>query len=312
MLIRCCFLSLVLLLVFGCTDVLEQDLDGDQVVLLAPADNLVTTEVSQVFWWEASDDVTGYRIRVVSPSFDSIARLVIDDQIEEGLTYETTLPAGDYQWTVVGTNSFSETTPVIRNLTVLDDSTQNLTAQTVLLVGPEEGQAQRDSTVSFLWQELEVASNYRVQIANPDFSNNSFIVEDVTVEGDNYTTTLPEGEYQWRVRGENDTSVTPYSTRSFFIDSSNPTAPILNTPNDRDTVSSPVFLAWSIDESSSQDTLYLYSDALLNDLVLKIGLSETSYTFSNGVLEKYYWRLRSVDSAGNLSPFSSLRSFYLN
>lgn len=300
------------MVVFGCTDVLEQDLDEDQIVLLAPADNVVTTEVSQVFWWEASDDVTGYRIRVVSPTFDSIAQLVIDDQITEGLTYETTLPVGNYQWTVVGTNSFSETTPVIRNLTVLDDSTQNLIAQSVLLVGPEDNQAQSDSIVFFLWQGLEVASNYRVQIANPDFSNSSFIVEDVIVEEDNYTTTLPEGEYQWRVRGENETSVTPYATRTFFIDSTNPTAPILNTPNDRDTVSSPVFFSWSIDESSSQDTLYIYSDSLLNNLILQVGLSETSYTFSNGVLERYFWRLRSVDAAGNLSPFSAVRSFYLD
>ncbi len=300
------------MVVFGCTDVLEQDLDGDQVVLLAPADNLVTTNVAQVFWWEASDEVTGYRIRVVSPSFDSIASLVIDDQITEGVTYETTLPAGVYQWTVVGTNSFSETTPIIRNLTVLDDSTQNLLTQTVLLVGPEDDLSQRDSIVSFFWQELEVATNYRIQIATPDFSNSAFIVEDVLVESDNYETTLAEGDYQWRVRGENETSVTPYSTRTFNIDNSDPAAPILNTPNDRDTVSTPVFLSWSIDESSSQDTLYIYSDSLLNNLVLQIGLTETSYTFMNGVLERYFWRLRSVDAAGNLSPFSSVRSFYLN
>ena len=300
------------MMMFGCTDVLEQDLEGDQVVLLAPADNLITTNVSQVFWWEASDDATGYRIRVVSPSFDSIASLVIDDQIAEGLTYETTLPAGDYQWTVVGTNSFSETTPIIRNLTILDDSTQNLLTQTLLLIGPEDGISQNDSIVSFLWQELEVATNYRVQIAMPDFSNSSFIVEDVIVENDNYETTLAEGDYEWRVRGENETSVTAYSINSFSIDRSVPTAPILNTPNDRDTVSSPVFLGWSIDESSSQDTLYIYSDSLLSNLVLQIGLTETSYTFMNGVLDRYFWRLRSVDAAGNVSAFSPVRSFYLN
>lgn len=311
MLIRYYLLSLVLLMMLGCTDVLEQDLEGDQVVLLAPADNLVTTNVSQVFWWEASEDVTGYRIRVVSPSFDSIAILVIDDQITEGLTYETTLLPGNYQWTVVGTNSFSETTPIIRNLTILDDSTQNLLTQTLLLIGPEEGASQSDSIVSLLWQELEVATNYRVQIATPNFSNSSFIIEDVIVENDNYETTLTEGDYEWRVRGENETSVTAYSTGSFFIDRSIPAAPILNTPNDRDTVSLPVFLGWSIDESSSQDTLYIYSDSLLNDLVLQIGLTQTSYTFMNGVLDRYFWRLRSVDAAGNVSPFSAVRSFYI-
>ena len=305
-------LSLVLVMVFGCTDVLEQDLDEDQITLLAPADNLVTTEVSQVFWWEASDEVTGYRIRVVSPSFDSIARLVIDEPITEGLTFETTLPAGVYQWTVVGTNSFSETTPIARNLTILDDSTQNLITQTILLVGPEENQSQSDSMVSFLWQEVEVASNYRIQIATPDFSNSSFIIEDLIVDSDNYSTNLPEGDYQWRVRGENDTSVTPYSTGTFFIDNSAPTAPILNAPADRDTVSSPVIISWSIDESSTQDTLYIYSDSLLNDLVLQVGLSETSYTFTNAILDRYFWRLRSVDSAGNVSSFSSPRSFHVN
>jgi hypothetical protein len=297
------------MVVFGCTDVLEQDLDGDLITLLAPADNLVTTEVSQVFWWEPADEPTGYRLRMVSPTFDSIARLVIDEEIEEGVTFETTLPAGEYQWTVIGINSFSETTPVIRNLTILDDSTQNLSNQNVLLVSPVDDQVQSDSIVSFLWQELDFASNYRIQIATPDFSNSSFITEDVIVEVDNYSTVLTDSEYQWRVRGENETSVTPYSTHSFFIDSSAPSAPILNTPNDRDTVSAPVFLGWSIDESSSQDTLYIYSDSLLNNLIIQIGLVETSYTFTNPVLDKYFWRLRSVDAAGNVSPFSPVRSF---
>ena len=309
MLIRYYFLSLVLLVVFGCTDVLEQDLEGDLITLVAPVDNLVTTEVSQIFGFEPADEPTGYRIRVVSPTFDSIAQLVVDESIEEGSTFETTLPAGIYQWTIIGTNSFSETTPVIRNLTIQDDSTQNLANQSILLVSPEDDQAQVDSTVTFLWQELDFATNYRIQIASPDFSNSSFITEDVLVEVDNYSTTLADGDYQWRVRGENDTSVTPYSTRSFFIDGVAPTAPILNTPNDRDTVSAPIFLGWSIDESSTQDTLYIYADSLLNDLVIQIALVETSYTFANPLLDKYFWQLRSVDAAGNVSPFSTLRSF---
>lgn len=303
---------MLLCLGYGCSDVLEQDLKDEQVVLKAPVDGLVTNDATQVFWWEALDEpFTAYRIQVVSPSFDSIESLWIDDEVTEGLIYEANLPSGTYQWTVLATNSFSQTTPEIRNLVVRADSTLDLSEKIINLVSPENNFFTSDSTISFLWQSLSQATNYRLQIASPDFTNSSYIVEDVSLETDLYETTLPEGDYQWRVRGENDTSVTPYSTQSFTIDMTVPTTPVLLSPADRDTVTFPAILSWEADQNSARDTLYLYSDSLQTNLVLKLDLTETSYTLNSGDFSRYFWTLRTVDDAGNLSNFSSLRSFFI-
>lgn len=71
--------------------------------------------------------------------------------------------------------------------------------------------------VSFWWQEIEPGTTYRLQVASPNFDAPSQLLIDSIVNGYSFTTQLPVGVYQWRVRGENANSETPYSTRSFYI-----------------------------------------------------------------------------------------------
>jgi len=105
-------------LVSACSDVLPEDLADEKIVLLAPANGLVTTTQTHTFWWEINDDADAYLLQIVSPSFDSIVELIEEVEITEGLTYETVLGEGNYQWTVLGVNSVSQTDRTIFDLTI--------------------------------------------------------------------------------------------------------------------------------------------------------------------------------------------------
>lgn len=86
----------------------------------------------------------------------------------------------------------------------------------ITLNAPQENDT-LTGNVSFWWNEIEPGTVYRLQVASPNFANPSQLLIDSIVDGYSFITQLPVGEYQWRVRGENANSETPYSTRTFYI-----------------------------------------------------------------------------------------------
>ncbi|MEM8908240.1 MAG: hypothetical protein AAGD05_10380 [Bacteroidota bacterium] len=297
---------------YACSDVLLEDISDDQVTLLAPANNVVSNTQTQTFWWEALEDADRYILQIVSPSFDSIVQLVAEVEITEGQTHEMVLNDGVYQWAVIGSNGPTQTMRNPYNLTIESDSSGDLSQQIVLLVSPEDGLVTTELDIDFLWQGLEQVDQYHFQLASPDFSNSSFILEDQRMSEDLFLATLSEGNYQWRVRGENDFSVTPYSLRSLTIDLTAPDAPILNQPANGDSLALPIILAWTSDPSAMMDTLLVYPDSLVSTPIIRVPLSTSSFTFNNQTANQcYFWRVRSRDAAGNLSSYSSVRKFFV-
>ncbi len=303
-------LFVFLLFVQACVDIQETELEEDVVQLRAPGDGLITETQAQVFWWEALEGVDYYKIQIVTPSFDAPVALVEEAEVE-GTSYEFVLNDGTYQWTVIGVNSVSESEPEIFDLTVMADTSANISNQNVALVAPVEQALLNSSEVTFLWTHLASIDEYRIQIASPDFSSSTFIVMDERTGDDFYTTSLNEGSYTWRVRAENDNSVTPYNSRNLEIDLTAPTLPLLLLPEQGDTITPPSNLTWELNTDAFQDTLYVYSDSLITPPILKIATTATSFLFEETTVGDYFWRIRSVDEAGNTSDFSTLRKFFV-
>lgn len=111
---------LILFFVMGCRDVFEKDISEKEVELVAPADSVETTHSTLTFVWEERDGATGYRLVVVSPSFDRIELYVLDTLVE-GNQYSYTLEPGRYEWGVRPENSAYEGIYRWRVLTVLED-----------------------------------------------------------------------------------------------------------------------------------------------------------------------------------------------
>jgi hypothetical protein len=100
-----CFIVVILLL-SSCEKAIERALDGQKVILLAPANNTVTTDTLQTFYWETMTGAATYQLQVVSPRFDSIARL-IEDTIVNRNRFIVDMPQGNFQWRVRAFNNSS-------------------------------------------------------------------------------------------------------------------------------------------------------------------------------------------------------------
>jgi hypothetical protein len=103
------YVSILLLVLFlaACDEVLETVLTGKKVTLLAPVNNLNTTDTLQTFYWENLDGAVLYQLQIVSPRFDSITRLIMDTTIGRN-TFSIDLDTGTYQWRVKALNFSTE------------------------------------------------------------------------------------------------------------------------------------------------------------------------------------------------------------
>lgn len=101
----------------------------------------------------------------------------------------------------------------------------DLSKENIIVIAPSDSaRSEDDEAQTFKWDELrdddEIdLTGYNLQIVTPSFDAAERLILDSTITGSNYTISLEAGTYQWRVRGENDNTETPYVTRTLFVDS---------------------------------------------------------------------------------------------
>lgn len=303
----------IVLLVVGCSDFLTQDISEERVVLRAPFNGLQTQNTAVSFWWDTLEFADSYALEVVSPSYDSIAYVnVLVEQ--EGNIYDAELQDGDYQWTVIAKNSAYEAYSDTFSFTIMSDTTTDLSAQTLVLLEPGDGSLLSSNTdLEFIWETLPAATSYRWELAKPDFNYPDNITNEILLEGSHTESVIQEGAYKWRVRADNSNngSFTYSEERDLVIDITAPDIPILTSPGNEDTLELPITLSWNSASGSDTDILEIYSDSL-ETLIDEQELIITNYTLNNITVDtSYYWRVKSMDEAGNESGYSEARKFWV-
>lgn len=92
----------------------------------------------------------------------------------------------------------------------------DISDEQVNLNAPANGFQSKSYTVNFWWDKTEDARNYRLQIVSPNFGQPTQLVADTLVTGNKFSLNLVPGEYEWRVRAENNGYQTGYSQPLHF------------------------------------------------------------------------------------------------
>ncbi len=321
---------IILLLSFflsGCTkDFVVKNIKNSTVNIISPADNLSTPNNSIIFWWDVVEGAEKYNLQIVKPNFTSVAQLLVDTNIT-GLKFNYSFTPGTYQWRIKGVNAGGSTIYTTRTLTI--DTTSNLTYGTVNPINPVSNFKTANKTITFSWVPLSAASSYNVvlsdatgQIATLTTANTSTV----------YTFAV-EGTYSWKVQAQNSFSFSQFnSPRYFKIDQTSPQAPLLATPLNATTVKDTSFFRWNYNGGTANtdvkyDSIYIsvYPDSFfvapIRGSVTRIGSAlsnrvriNTFVTYSNTVTvsPNYWWKVKSIDSTGNVSSPSQVFKFKLN
>lgn len=304
------------ILTYSCEDILEEDISNDTVQVISPIKDAVIESNVVNFKWNTLNGADNYRIQV----FESNQILVLDS-----LTAKTniTLPlkAGNYMWRVRGENYAYQSIysfPLNFSTTIPND----LTNQQVILSSPENEKFLNFINITFNWVTLENATSYSVRVINTStgqeiFSKSNITETSVTLDVANLT----DGNYEWRVKAKNaDSETKQYAARKFSLDTSKPNQPKNISPADNSTQSanSNITYTWSITndagtvKSPISYVIEFAADADFNSIIQTQNSNSTTLLQTFSTAGVYYWRVRAIDGAGNISTNSTGFKFTLN
>ena len=274
----------------------KADISNNTLNILAPTNSLQTKNAEITIWWEKVDSATAYQLAIVSPDFENIESVILDSTLTNN-KYKRKLVPGKYQWSLFAFNDASETEKVMRSFTILPGDTldeyQDLSDLAVNLTAPADDKEAETTSLTFIWDKVDSAKAYHVQIVSPDFNNIEKIILDSTLSDNNFTKTFSDGNYQWGVIAYNDFSETPMSVRTFMVNTENSLEGkmvILSSPSSDDAFNkSTISLEWLSISGADKYVVEVHKDTWEGENVVypyttsgnsfSVSLSEGTYTW---------------------------------
>ncbi len=183
---------------------------------------------------------------------------------------------------------------------------EDISDETVNILAPSNNAILNSTDVTFNWQTVEEADEYRIQIADSNFTEALQIVTDSTVTTTSFFIALNGGSYEWRVKALNSAYETAYTIQSFSIleteavDISNESVVLLAPAdavvfNTTDTIN----FSW---ESVLNAENYIIQIATPNfdnatEIIENETVVNTSFSISNLEANSYEWRVKALNSA---------------
>lgn len=191
---------------------------------------------------------------------------------------------------------------------------EDITNDMVTITYPQNNQQIESNVVNFQWNELDGASDYRIQV-----QSGQFIVLDSLVSSNNFTYELDPGTYKWRVRGENFAYKTEYTFPIEFTlietgDLSNQQVILVSPSNNIYTQNITPTFSWNSIAAADTYDLELVNVTNGNNIIHQVpGQTATSYTLPGSVITQdgqFIWRVRAKNE-DTQTNFTS-RTFYID
>jgi hypothetical protein len=172
-----------------------------------------------------------------------------------------------------------------------------------VLLQPGNAYITNNRLVSFDWSDVYQASRYNLVING--------VVDTITNFSQYGPRNFSEGIFTWQVRAGNYNTWGLWSqTYTFTVDTTRPQAPILIAPPHNCTLllTRPNFI-WHQASDAAQYNILIYSsyDTVINQMI-----PDTNYIPTQAIPNgRFFWKVRSIDLAGNWSDYSQTRTFTL-
>lgn len=298
-------LALCMMSLAACTEIFEKDIEDKEITIYTPSgkDSLNYT---QTFWWSQIDFATNYQLQVVYPNFAAPEKMILDTVVTTN-RFPYYLGPGNFEWKVRAMNGAYKTEYFGNKFKIIVTS---LSEQHVFLRSPENNIQVSANSITFRWDKILGATNYKIQISTDrDFTSP---VEEETKNQSYPFPVTEDNTYYWRVMALNDTSATEWSDHFIVNVKNSPATVLLDSPGNNN----------SIDQSTNGVTLKWNSLGIgyKYDVYTRVGESGTFVEFkkdyaSTSVLykgssgETIYWKVVGKNSSGKEGDDSDIWSF---
>jgi len=301
------------LLLLGCTDVFEEDISSETVDIIYPKSNEIIYSNVVNFQWEPVVEASAYQLQV----YDENSLNVLDTLVSN-TNFSQSLAPGLYEWKVRAENFAYSTS--YTSLTAFEVAvTTDLSQQVVILNTPSDQKYFSDiSNLSLTWSELPAATSYELFI-DKDLNGIQTIVSAGNLTQTIYTPDVSlfsdDAIYKWRIAAHNSVSATAFAERIFYIDKVVPNQPQLLLPDDAANISTTsITFTWQTGNDSGNvqspiiHYIYIATDIDFSQVIAQASTNTNQLVYSITSSGTYYWRVKSIDEAGNSST-SITRTF---
>lgn len=273
-------------------------------VLFSPENNKLDNQLTQTFRWTRSDNISSpYHLRIDN-ELSITSPFVFEKTDVADNTYTYTLPKSDnYYWTVrVKKDGIWSDWADWFKLTVISEVPGKPT-----LTSPENNASLSAASITFTWTPKDNLI-FHIQIDNENSFASPYIYENDNISDNSYIYNFAQtGIYYWRVRARNIAGWSEWSDNFKFTLTalgSPPTKPALQLPPDGTFTNdnTPSF-SWTQPENADNVRLQLDDDNAFSSPEINVLLppTTTSYTASELLDKKYYWRVLAINSYGENS-----------
>jgi hypothetical protein len=310
---------LLLALVTGCKDIIEKDISGDTpVVILPQTDDTIAVNPVHIKW-EELEGATKYHIQIVSPSFSNISLYAVDSVVQ-GTNFYIPLDSNSYELKITALNAGYESHSTAAIPFVVSSNPSGGPGGSVVLVSPAANACSGQTTVTFDWNAFPNAESYIFELhSGPSFADPLEYGQDQLGVTGLTLNNLSEGTYSWGVKAfYNGDTETAFTKRVLYIDTTAPGTTTLISPANFSTVSTgSVTFTWSVqnggfEPSPVTSVFEIATDNTFTSMFNTQTLTGTSVTVPNMVFDTYFWRVKTIDAAGNTgitSPTYTLSVF---
>lgn len=88
----------------------------------------------------------------------------------------------------------------------------------LVINSPTDSLTTNQELITFWWEEDSDAEAYRLQVISPNFDNPQYVF-DTVLGSTQLQKSFPDNTYSWRIRIENEGSMSDWQKRSFTVDS---------------------------------------------------------------------------------------------
>lgn len=302
----------IVAVIYSCEKIVAKDITGKTPVMLLPQSNDTIQNNLVHFKWEEMEGAEKYHLTVVTPDFTTPAAYILDTIIY-GTDFYYTLDSNAYELMFYGISAtyYSDTLGPLKFWVGTQSSTSG---NTVVLNTPDDLEYVNSSSQQFQWDALSGASTYEISIrSGSTFETGSILDAQNNISTTVYTSPLAftEGTYSWGVKAFVSGSETVYSTRTLYVDLTDPNQATLSSPGNATLMpAGSVTFTWAngTDPGTVHAPVNSYLEIADDNTFANVLQTATIVGNSaslNLVAGNYYWRVTNTDDAGNAAAVSS-------
>ncbi|MGB0870181.1 MAG: hypothetical protein ACPGSD_11350 [Flavobacteriales bacterium] len=189
----------------------------------------------------------------------------------------------------------------------------DLDDDTFIVITPNADLETTNTQIQFLWQELEDATSYNLQIVSPNFSNITSVELDSNIIGKSFKLTLSPGEYEWKLKAQNAITESNTVKGKIFVDSTTDLSGatvVLLSPNDNALLNqTQQTLNW---EPMYNADLYDFELNHLDTNINKPELTDPFIDIDFAFDGKYTWKVTGKNTSSSTESQTSIRTFIID